>query len=174
MRKFYFALLFVGLTILAAAPSAHATCSGSGCNGLPPAGNCDDGFWVTATPLNVGGSTIGHVHLMWSPSCDTFWSRVATLGSYGAGPTTLSDKTFWAYLSGNLNFGYSAGTPAALSSPSFFDVINTDYSLVRDSAMYHRLYVRFSSGARACGRITGVITDRCTTTIDPNDPFFTE
>lgn len=153
------------LCVLAAAPAKAVTCSGTGCTGQTPqaTGCVDDGVWITASPLTVSGSTIGHVQLIYSATCGTVWSRVSTYSAQSG--------THWTYLSnGTLNFAYQTGA-ASTVSPAYdsTEVYDDTTAYHIDSLMYHRSETRIQNGVKACGRITGVVTDKCSVLVDPDD-----
>jgi uncharacterized protein DUF2690 len=147
---------------LAVAPASAQTCSGADCTGqTPQATGCDaDGIWVTAAPANVGFSAIGYVHLMWSPTCQTVWSRLSTFGPQSG--------AYWAFLSSGLNFAYQIGAPYE-ATYDFTQVFDPSLQQHKDSLMYHRSDNRVSNGVRACGRITGVFNLACTVLVDPDE-----
>jgi len=154
---------------LTAIPAAAVTCSGSGCNGQDPVstGCVDDAVWATYSALLDGSSVvIGYVHLMWSPTCETVWSRVSTYDSYDAQADNLTHQ---AWLSnGQLNFSSvsTSDLPPTPSNPSDYD----DYDEVFDPAldrhlegtMRHRSHAWVSNGVKACGKIYGLVATTCT------------
>lgn len=149
-------------TALLVTSAQAATCSGSGCTGLDPAAtDCDDDeIWISGTSL-----ADGYVHLMWSPTCETVWSRIVT-------SSNNSGATYWAYMQSTLNFGYGVSAASAVwwdpSNPGCHDSSGGSY--FRDGTMYHRSHARVTNGVKACGRITGVATDKCIPyAIDPDD-----
>lgn len=158
---------------LAAVPAGAVTCSGTGCTGQEPdsTGCIDDGIWITASSLSSGGSVIAHVQLMWSPTCETVWSRLSTYAE--------ESPAHWSWLSnGSISFATvsTSGTPTAPGSPydsTDYDDYDEVYDITTvrhlDSKMYHYSETRVTNGVKACARITGLVTDKCTVLVDPDD-----
>lgn len=158
---------------LAAVPAGAVTCSGTGCTGQDPdsTGCIDDGIWITASSLLYNGSAIAHVQLMWSPTCETVWSRLSTYNDPAA-----TSAAHWSWLSnGSINFSTvsSSGVPSAPADPSDYDDYDEVYDISTsrhlDSKMYHYSETRVTNGVKACARITGLVTDKCTVLVDPDD-----
>jgi len=168
IRKLMPAALVPAALVLAltALPAAAVTCSGTGCTGQSPADTgCDaDGVWVTASPVLVGNSAIGYVHLMFSSTCGTVWTRYSTYALQGTG------SGYWSFLSnGALNFAYASGHTPVAASYGYTQVVDTDLAYHLDSLMYYRTESRVTSGVKSCGRVTGVVADKCTLLVDPDD-----
>jgi len=173
-KAFLATVLMLSLTAI---PAGAVTCSGSGCTGQSPVstGCVDDAVWVTAAPLLYGNGywSAGQVQLMWSPTCETVWSRVSTYD-----PQTYDGESYshWAWMAKS-PFTFEAvtttGAPPTPDDPTDYD----DYDEVVDpvsmqrhleGTMRHRSNSFVANGVKACGRITGLVPNTCTVQVYPN------
>jgi hypothetical protein len=114
---------------------AAATCSGTGCDGIPAASTtCVNGAYVVySDDYYTGGSLAGNLQLKYSPSCRTTWGRVVSyIGDRGGALVVGHWGDFGCDIPGgatgcNTGMSYDAGE-ASYASATIYDSRDAPYT----------------------------------------------
>lgn len=151
-RLNWLSLVALLVLVVGVSPVFAQTCSGSECQGQDPvATGCSaDGQWLNAASFATGGIVQGHVQFMYSPTCQTVWSRISTFNQLG----TPRYSAFMMF-GGGLTSLRSTSAPYS-ASYSFTQVVDINTAFHKDSLMLHVSDTRFiNQGVKAGGTLLG-------------------